>query len=323
MNTNAEQLNNEGVQYFLRGKFSDAKTKYEQALKLSPSHSTTLNNLGMVCLQEKEYKLAENYFKKAISITEKASYLANLGHVYVNQNELSLAEKQYIKAIEKDQRSVMAYKSLASLYQFTGNFENSVEIWKYILTELSSDVQFKINLAKDHIQLKNYVLAMELLMEVTQQDTYNDVAYYYISIIQLHHKNFGLAMESIYRSLSTEPNNISYRKLAASIHIAISEFEKANKHWEFILNMDENNHGIRIDRAIALLSMRRFEEALKGLDEVLKKEKKNSKAMFYKATVLLQMKEIEKARKLFTTLSNHENPFQQKAKAILDELNSQ
>ena len=322
MNTNAEQLNNEGVQYFLRGKFSDAKRKYEQALELSPSHTTTLNNLGMVFLQEKEYQLAEDYFKKAISITEKASYLANLGHVYANRNELALAEKQYIKAIEKDQNLVMAHKSLASLYQFTGNFENSVQIWNYILSELSNDAQFKVNLAKDHIQLKNYVLAMELLMEVTQGDTYNDVAYYYISWIQLHHKNFGLATESIYRSLSIEPNNISYRKLAATLHVSLSEFDKANKHWDFILTMDENNHGTRIDKAISLLSRKHFEEALKELNQVLQSEENNAKAMFYKATVLLETKVTQQALEILEKLSNQNNPFQQKAKIIIEELNT-
>ncbi len=322
MNANAEQLNNEGVQYFLKGKFSDAKRKYEQALELSPSHTTTLNNLGMVFLQEKEYKLAEDYFKKAISITEKASYLANLGHVYANQNELGLAEQQYIKAIEKDQRSVSAHKSLASLYQFTGNYENSISIWNYILAELSSDAQFKINLAKDHIQLKNYVLAMELLMEVAQQDIYNHIAYYYISWIQLHHKNYGLATESIYRALGIEPNNISYRKLAATLHMSLSEFEKANKHWDFILNIDENQHATRIDKAIALLSIKRFDEALNELNRVLGSEEKNAKALFYKATVLLEIKETDQARELFNELSNHKNPFQQKAKTIIDELNA-
>jgi len=320
MNANAEQLNNEGVQYFLRGKFSDAKRKYEQALELSPSHTTTLNNLGMVFLQEKDYKLAEDYFKKAISITEKASYFANLGHVYANQNELALAEQQYIKAIEKDQKSIAAHKSLASLYQYVGNYENSIQIWSYILSELSNDAQFKINLAKDHIQLKSYAIAMELLMEVTQQDTYNHVAYYYISLIQLHHKNFGLAMESIYRSLSIEPNSIEYRKLAATIHVSLSEFDEANKHWEFILNIDENHHQTRIDKAIVLLSRKRFDEALQELNRVLKSEESNFKAMFYKATVLLEMQETDQALNLLNELSKNKNPFQQKSQTIINDL---
>ena len=44
MNTQVEQLNNDGVQFFLGGKFSEAKQKYEEALSLSPNYPTTLNN---------------------------------------------------------------------------------------------------------------------------------------------------------------------------------------------------------------------------------------------------------------------------------------
>jgi tetratricopeptide (TPR) repeat protein len=320
MNTQAEQLNNEGVKYFLGGKFSDAKAKYQEALQLSPEYPTTLNNLGMLFLQEKEYKKAEEHFKKAITIEEKANYLNNLGHAYANQNELSLAEKHYIKAIEKDGSSLMAYKSLASLYQFTGNYKNSAEIWKYITTELSDDVRFKLSWAKDLIHLEDYVLAMNLLLEVTQGDSQQDAAYYYISLIQFQKKNFGLALDSIYRSLSMSPNNISCRKLAATLHLSLSNFDKALEEWDFILTVNKNNHEVRIDKAIGLISVRQFEAALNELEYVVRKEE-NTKAKFYKALVLLELKEDEEqAIKILKTLAKSRSAYAEKAQEYLQQI---
>jgi tetratricopeptide (TPR) repeat protein len=320
MNPQAEQLNNEGVKYFLGGNFSDAKAKYEEALQLSPEYSTTLNNLGMLFLQEKEYKKAEEHFKKAISIEEKANYLNNLGHAYANQNELSLAEVHYIKAIEKDDSSVMAYKSLASLYQFTGNYKNSVEIWQYIVDELSDDVRFKLSLAKDHIRLENNVLAMNILMKITQGETLQDVAYYYISLIQFQKKNFGLALDSIYRSLSMDPNNITYRKLAATLHLSQSNFNEAMEQWNFILTVDKDIHEVRIDKAIGLLSIQQFEAALEELDYVLRKEK-NTKAEVYKALIQLELKQDEdQAIKTLKTIARSNSSYAQKAQEYLQQI---
>ena len=320
MNTQAEQLNNEGVKYFLGGQFSEAKAKYQEALQLSPEYPTTLNNLGMLLLQEKEYKKAEEHFKKAISIEEKANYLNNLGHAYANQNELSLAEKQYIKAIEKDDSSVMAYKSLASLYQFTGNYKNSAEIWKHIVNELSDDVRFKLSWAKDLIHLEEYVLAMNILLEVTQGDIQQDVAYYYIGLIQFQKKNFGLALDSIYRSLSMSPNNISYRKLAATLHLSLSNFDKAVEEWDFILTVNKDNHEVRIDKAIGLISIRRFDAALNELEYILRKGK-HTKAEFYKALVLLELKtNQEEAIKTLKTLAKSTSVYAQKAQEYLAQI---
>ncbi len=319
MNAQVEQLNNEGVQFFLGGNFSDAKEKYQKALKLSPKYSTTLNNLGMLLLQEKNFKKAEGYFKKAIEINESATYLANLGHVYANQNEFSLAEQQYIKAIGKDGSSLMGYKSLASLYQFTRNYKNSAEIWEHIVNELSNEIQFKLNLAKDHIHLENYVFAMNVLLEVTQQDKYQDTAYYYISLIQFQQKNFGLALESIYRSLSIQPDNISYRKLAATLHLSLSNLDKAMEQWNFILTVDENNHEVRIDKAIGFLSIYQFQNALNELEFVLNKTE-NTKAEFYKALILLELKKDEnKAIEVLEKIAKSKSPYATKAKQQIEE----
>ena len=320
MNTQVEQLNNDGVQFFLGGKFSEAKQKYEEALSLSPNYPTTLNNLGMLLLKEEDFKKAEYCFKQAIKVKESATYLANLGHVYANQREFALAEQQYIKAIEKDQQSLLAYKSLAGLYQYIRKYEASVTIWKYILETLSHDMEYKLNLAKDCIHLENYTLALSILLEVTQQEPKKHEAYYYISMIQFHQKNFGIALDAIYQSLSIHPDNASYRKLAASLHLALSNFKKAEEQWNFLLTLNENHHDVRIDKAIGLLSIQQFEKALEELEFILKQTNHN-KASFYKALVLLELKRDEtQAIETLTAFTKGSSEYAIKAKEYLQEL---
>ena len=122
MSTVIEQLNNEGVQLFLRGKIGSAKEKYNLALEKEPKHTTTLNNLGILALQEKEYKKAIEFFKKAIEEKEHSTYFLNLGHVYANMNNQKLAEEAYHRSLDLNSKSIGAWKSLASLYQFQGRY---------------------------------------------------------------------------------------------------------------------------------------------------------------------------------------------------------
>ena len=149
MEKQVEQLNKEGVCLFLSGNFNEAKDKYRQALDMMPDYPSTLNNLGMLSLQEKNYPEAEAYFLKAIQIKESSTYLLNLGHVYANMNKLEKAEEHYLRSIELNPDSLMAWKSLGSLYQFQKKYLQSVGVWQNIIGNYSDDPDFKIQLAKD------------------------------------------------------------------------------------------------------------------------------------------------------------------------------
>ncbi len=60
------EKNNQGVQFFLNRDFESAKKLYEQALDIDAENVTTLNNLGLLYHQLKEYATAVNYYEKAI-----------------------------------------------------------------------------------------------------------------------------------------------------------------------------------------------------------------------------------------------------------------
>jgi Flp pilus assembly protein TadD len=48
------------------GDLSHAKLFYKRAFELNPRHTGTLNNLGVLAMEEKRWKLAEEFFKRAI-----------------------------------------------------------------------------------------------------------------------------------------------------------------------------------------------------------------------------------------------------------------
>ena len=160
MNKQVEELNNDGVKFFLNGNPKEAKDKYLQALEISPNYATTLNNLGMLYLQEKDFIQAEKCFTEANREKDNPTYLLNLGHVYANRNLLEMAEEYYLKSIELDPKSLMAWKSMASLYQYQKRYHDSIKIWENIIENQSRDSFYKIQLVKDLIELKEFLIEL-------------------------------------------------------------------------------------------------------------------------------------------------------------------
>ncbi|WP_440122730.1 tetratricopeptide repeat protein [Tenacibaculum sp. Ill] len=321
MAESVEQLNNEGVKLFLKGNIKEAKRKYNKALEINPLYAATLNNLGMVSLQEKNFIKATNCFKNALKIKESATYFLNLGHAYVNLKEFKLAEDQYIKAIDKAPDSLMGYKSLASLYQVQKQYDESVKVWEYIITNLSHDVSFKLHLAKDYIQLKEYQFALSVLYEASKQEKQQELIWYYISLIHFNSKNFGSAIAAVKKALYIKPEELSFKSLLAAIYLGLSDFKNAMKQWDEILTIEPFNNKIRIDKAVTLLSQGLVNESLSELSLVLKNDSKNEKANYYKAIVLLEVNKLNDAISILNSIVNTKGIFKEEAEKVLNKIN--
>lgn len=321
MNHQVEELNNEGVKLFLNGNFKEAKTKYQEALQISPLYATTLNNLGMLYLQEKDFKNAELYFSKANNEKDHPTYLLNLGHAYANQNLLEQAEKCYVKSIEINSNSLIAWKSIGSLYQFQRRFTDSVSVWEKIIQDYSRDPFYKIQLAKDLIELKEFQLALKVLADASNFENYKELAWYYSAVIHLNSKNFGLAEAAINKSLALQPDNESFRILAATVYLGLSQLDKALFHWNYILRIDESNHKVRTDKAVALLAHGFTNYALNELNKVISIDRNNEKALYYKALTFIELKQNKnKAVEILNALIMGGNAYSKNAKELLSKI---
>lgn len=321
MNTQVEQLNNQGVKFFLNGNFKEAKQKYNEALDLLPSYATALNNMGMLLLQEKEFKQAEEMFEKAIQQEEKPAYILNLGHAFANQNLLDDAEKCYTKSIRLNPSSLMAWKSLAALHQFMKQFHDSVQLWEKIILDLDDSVYFKIEMAKDLLALKRDQEALDILSKAANQNDSQEKTWYYIGYIHFLHKNFGLAEKALKNSLATNPDYEPSRHLLGSVYLGHGQLNSAIEQWNFILKNNPLQHNVRIDKGVTLLAHQMKDEALKELNIVLDNDSNNFKALYYKGLVLLELnQDKEIAKTCFEKVVNTKTEFSQKAKQILKSL---
>ncbi len=321
MEEKVKKLNNEGVKYFLKGHFGEARKKYLEALEIIPVHPATLNNLGMVLLQEKKFSEAEKLFFKASQQKENSTYHLNLGHAYANQKKNQKAEACYLKSIHLKPDALMAWKSLATLYQFQKNYYKSVETWEHICKNINADPSFKIQWAKDLMALGEHEKALERFSEVIGHEQYQEQGWYSMGLIHFKKNNFGMAEKSIKKVLAINPDHEASRMLAAVVYLGTSQLDKALFHWNYLLRLNENNHKVRTDKAVALLANGFKKEALTELNRVLLHDKDNPKALYYKALTNIEMKvDLHEAAQILKQLQSAKNPFSRKAAGLLSKM---
>ncbi len=95
-----------------------ARKYYEQAIKLKPTYSEAVNNLGTVYYATKSYRRAISQYKKAIKLApDSASIHSNLGTAYYARNLLPLANEEYRIALKLDPEVFEHHSSYGSLLQ--------------------------------------------------------------------------------------------------------------------------------------------------------------------------------------------------------------
>ena len=313
------KLNNKGVQFFMAGKFPEAEKEYQKALEIESGHATTLNNLGMLKLQQKEFETALSLFDKALSEVEKPVYYLNKGHAYANLNKLNEAEKNYRKCIELDAKHVMGWVSLAKLYNATGHFRQAVSHWKKAI-QIEENPEFLTELAKSLINAGELNEAQTVLLRALEHGKNIDVISYYLGLAAFHQKNFGLAKSEVKKSLSEYPDNTTYRELLAAVFLGMGEFSSAVEEWKKILKLEPDNTKARTDLAVALLGNGFTKEAEKQLDSVLKLNPDYPKALYYRG-VLQSKTNPEEALKLFRKIAQTNSPYRKNAKIMMENLN--
>jgi len=102
----ATLYNKLGLIYLQDKNFKDAKSALKQALKLEPENDTFYNNLGLLYYEMESYDDAIEAYEKSVAINDKIpSRLVNLGLAYFMTKKYRKAADAYEQAIILDPRN--------------------------------------------------------------------------------------------------------------------------------------------------------------------------------------------------------------------------
>jgi tetratricopeptide (TPR) repeat protein len=147
--------NKKGITLLFLVHNKDARTSFQQALKIDKNSPEALNNLGFVEQMQKNYGKAIKYYNKALAARpDSATFHYNLGAAYFAKHDFDKATQEYRTAYQFDpdifqrvsKMGIMAQSSspedraafsfmVAKMYAQAGDFERSLQYLRKAMEE--------------------------------------------------------------------------------------------------------------------------------------------------------------------------------------------
>ena len=109
------------------GQFTEARSAYEEALKINPNHPGTLSNLGVVYYQTGDFNNATAMFDKVLAIDDHDAATQYLyGATLLQTRNYEKAEQRFQRALEIQPDLPEAHFGMGTLYWQLGRFEEAI-----------------------------------------------------------------------------------------------------------------------------------------------------------------------------------------------------
>jgi hypothetical protein len=114
--------------------FANRLIFWRNAAETSPHSPLAQRNLGAMYFLEKEYDLAETYFKKSLALNKDEQMAHNnLGLIYMNQGKFAQAEREYRQELAVNPEYDNVHFNLGLLYYRMGRTQDAVQLWRQTL----------------------------------------------------------------------------------------------------------------------------------------------------------------------------------------------
>ncbi len=200
-NINKEVFSLTARVYYDLKEFEKAQDYALKAIDIEAGKSDALIVLGDIALRNNDLKLAEGYYKKAVSKDDTHVAEIRLAQVYQKQNNIKKAKDIYSKILKVSSKAYEAYYQMALLEK---DREEA-----YLKKTIAINPNFKdgwIDLARLEINKEDYEQALSYLGVAKYIDDNDYRYYYYLGLIL---KNKGLTAEAdknFEKSLNINPD---------------------------------------------------------------------------------------------------------------------
>ncbi len=159
-----------GCIYLSRQQYQEAISQFNHALQFDVTYYEAIVNLGQAHTYLYHYHEADNYLKRALAINSNSSTVYTYyGINALNQRQFKLAQHSFEKAIEFDEENALAYANLSVALQYRYCFGSGNVAMRQALTLDNTQADFYVHFAgnlllQNHPQkaVKSYQRALQL-----------------------------------------------------------------------------------------------------------------------------------------------------------------
>jgi tetratricopeptide (TPR) repeat protein len=230
------------------GQIDAAKQAYEKALTINPSVPEIFNNLGIIAMEQEDWKEAVRSFEKAIEKNPlKPQFWLNKSVATKRLGELEDALESVNKAIQLSNDYHQAYNNRGILYLEFERYQDALE-----------DFNRAIDIKNDSF------------------DAYTNRGRAYVAL-----RNANSARADYMRAISINPSFPLAHANLGDLFYKCQEYDEALKSYEKALSLNPDNIDWQLERAETLVCLGRIDEALVACKKSMDYEPTNSKLYFF------------------------------------------
>lgn len=141
----------EAVKLYQAGNKEYAVSICEKNIFSDPCHSPSLNLLGLILLDNKQYEKAGALFEKAvINSPDVSDYYNNLGSLYQELSKFDLAEKYFRQAVQINNSQPDILGNLAYVLQAQQKISEAIQFYNNALRYSNNNIRLLLNLGSCH-----------------------------------------------------------------------------------------------------------------------------------------------------------------------------
>ena len=209
----------------LSEKYPDDETavrEISKQLKKEPNDPSLLFQFAWFMQKRGFDKLAEEYYKKCLSVHPKYSpALVNLGNLYARRGKMPVAEKYFLSALENTPRAPEAHYNLGTFYLKKKNYLKAILRFEKVVSLDPQNKAAYLNLARIHLhfyskkkEVEQLEIAKKYLMIAMKISPKYAHAYFNLGRIYEMKKQKGIALEYYRKASVLYSSGSKYRRLS-------------------------------------------------------------------------------------------------------------
>ena len=293
-----------GQLYHAYSLYAPARDCYRNANLLTPGDFRWIYLLGTLDRQEGRFDQAISRYQAALKLEPGyVAALVNLGNIFLEQNRLDEAGKAYRAAVDLDANNAAAHYGLGQVAMSQRNYAEAVARFQTTLTLLPGANRVHYSLAMAYRGLGNSTMVAEHLAEqgpvgVRTKDPLVDGLQEMIAgerllfaraNIALEAKRYADAAAELRKIVDLKPDNVTARINLGATLMQLGDQQGAAEQFQEALRIEPEKVNAHYNLAVLLAGQGKHEQAIDHLEAVLRVAPKDLNARFLLASELLKV----------------------------------
>jgi tetratricopeptide (TPR) repeat protein len=299
---NAELYKTKAKQFFEVGKYKEAISNLNLALKINPKDSKAIKNRAMCYEKLENYDLAVKDYLELLKYDKSGETYGAVAYEYMLLNKDKEAKEYLTQAISLEPKVVNYRYNLGLTYQSEKEYEEAIKIYDEALKISPNHIRIKVSKSRCLVFLKQFEKARAVVDSFFIEKNFDADMLMIRGDINKHFGKTEEALNDYSRALAILPEDIELLNRSANCLADLKYFDEEvairKRTVDLLFKYQEKNDykalslamlGIAQDGALL------YEDALESFNESIKLDASEASIYFYRSIVKAKLKDNEGA----------------------------